>query len=634
MKNMQSKNTIYHSTFEALQFGVLLGNKNNEIIDVNQAACKLFEMNKEELIDLKIDTFISEIFKPGDGPIKNIFENETEPKVYKMINRNGLEKYIALRKTLLSGDDNNYLITCLDVTTQINTLEAFNKNKKDYTLLTNTIKDMIIVFNIEKNITFVNNKVSEMFGLPQKQLIGKKLSDLLSPKYHELLEHCKENLVNNTFENKYLEIEFIDKNKEPVNIEAICSPIYNKGESNSVLIVARDISYRKNLEKQLFQTQRMKAVEKMAGGVAHDFNNLLTIIIGNNKLLLNKLDKDSDVAKNLMQIEKACRRAESLTKQLLSFSGQQSLRPKKTQLNDLIVSLVDILKQSLRKDVKLITELKADIKNIFVDSKQLEISIYNLILNGIDNMPSGGNIIIKTRNYFLEEKLQTKHLFTIEAGDYILLEIKDSGKEIAADKLINIFEPFQNTDGLYESSGLDLPSIYGFIKQSGGYIDINSGHEDGTTFKIYFPVNADEEEEKHPALAKSIPLNKPNPTILVAEDEYDLNEMICEILEHHGYDVMFALDGKEALEIVRKNPEKIDLVLSDVIMPEMGGPEFVKEAKKIKKSLKMVYMSGYTDKAISLIENDDRKFEFLQKPFTPDKLLKKIKSLLDNEKIK
>ena len=634
MKNIQSKNTIYHSTFEALQFGVLLGNNNNEIIDVNQAACKLFEMNKDELIDLKIDTLINKIFKPVSGSIKNIFENETEPKVYKMINRNGLERYIALRKTLFSGNDNTYLITCLEVTTQINTLEAYKKNKKDYTLLTNTIKDMIIVFNLEKNITFVNNKVSELFGIPEEQLIGKKLSDLLSPKYHQLLEHCKVNLKNNIFENKYVELEFLDKNNEPVSIEAICSPIYHEDESNSILIVARDISYRKNLEKQLFQTQRMKAVEKMAGGVAHDFNNLLTIIIGNNKLLLDKLDKNPDVAKNLMQIEKACRRAESLTKQLLSFSGQQSLHPKKIQLNDLIVSLVDILRQSLRKDVKLITELKKDINNINVDPKQLEISIYNLILNGIENMPSGGNITIKTRDYILKEKLQTKHLFTIDSGNYTLLEIKDSGKEISDDKLANIFEPFQNSDVLYESSGLDLPSIYGFIKQSGGYIDIDSGHEEGTTFKIYFPVMAEEEDEIISVSPKSTPLNKPNPTILVAEDEYDLNEMICEILEHHGYDVMFALDGKEALEIVKKNPEKIDLVLSDVIMPEMGGPEFGKEAKKIKKSLKMVYMSGYTDKAISLIENDDRKFEFLQKPFTPDKLLKKIKSLLDNEKPK
>jgi two-component system cell cycle sensor histidine kinase/response regulator CckA len=377
----------------------------------------------------------------------------------------------------------------------------------------------------------------------------------------------------------------------------------------------------------------MNAIEKMAGGIAHDFNNLLTIIIGNNKLLLNKLKNNSDINQNLMQIEKACKRAETLTRQLLSFSGQQSLHPQKTDLNELVSSLISLIKQTLQKNTTLVSELDPEAANTLVDPKKLEISIYNLITNAAENItPEGGEIIIRTNGYCLKEDLQTKHLFTINAGDYVLLEIKYPGTEIVEEDLINIFEPFQGANNLYENNGLDLPSIYGFIKQSGGYIDIDSKPGEGITFMLYFPVYVEEEKEIVPIEAESATLSKPNPTILVAEDEYDLNEMICDILEHHGYEVMFALNGKEALEIVKQNPEKIDLVLSDVIMPEMGGPEFVKEAKKINKSLKMIYMSGYTDKAISLIENDDRKFEFLQKPFTPDKLLGKIKSLTQKNK--
>ena len=278
------------------------------------------------------------------------------------------------------------------------------------------------------------------------------------------------------------------------------------------------------------------------------------------------------------------------------------------------------------------TELDNTISSILVDPKKLEISIYNLISNAAESMGTeGGKLIIRTSGYCLKEDLQTKHLFTIKANDYILLEIEYPGSEIAEEDLINIFEPFQTTNNLYENSGLDLPSIYGFIKQSGGYIDIDNKTNGDTTFKLYFPVYAEEEKEVIAESGEIKSVSMPNPTILVAEDEYDLNEMICDILEHHGYEVMFALNGKEALEIVKQNPQKIDLVLSDVIMPEMGGPEFIKEAKKINNSLKMIYMSGYTDKAISLIENDDRKFEFLQKPFTPDKLLNKIKSLINKE---
>lgn len=633
MNDIHPESNLYHSVFNSAQFGLIIENSEKKIIDVNQAVCDLFGKKRSELIGIKIDDLTNKHLKQAATSLKSLTKDNNTPKIYNLSNHNS-SKYITLRRVALFAEkENGYLLTFLEITPQINILKALEKSEADYKLLTNTIKDMIIVFDLERNITYVNDRGPELLGVPREEIIGKKLSDFLPEKYHNFLNKRKESLLKNSLENQHTEMEFFNNDGDIIEVEVSCSPIPSGKNNTSVLIVVRDITYRKALERQLHKTQRMNAVEKMAGGIAHDFNNLLTIIMGNNELLLNKLKNNSDVNQNLMQIEKACKRAETLTSQLLSFSGQQSLHPQRTDLNELVSSLISLIKQTLRKNTTLISELDPTIANSLVDPKKLEISIYNLITNAAENItPEGGKIIIRTNNYCLREDLQTKHLFTINAGDYVLLEIQYPGIEIAEEDLINIFEPFQGTNNLYENNGLDLPSIYGFVKQSGGYIDIDSKPNEGITFMLYFPVYVEEEKEIIPIDAESATLSKPNPTILVAEDEYDLNEMICDILEHHGYEVMFALNGKEALEIVKQNPEKIDLVLSDVIMPEMGGPEFVKEAKKINKSLKMIYMSGYTDKAISLIENDDRKFEFLQKPFTPDKLLGKIKSLTQKNK--
>jgi two-component system cell cycle sensor histidine kinase/response regulator CckA len=624
MKDSYPEKNLYNLKFDTSQNGFLIEN-NGKIIDVNQVACKLFGISCEELVGLSVDELINKRLKKTEEIVQNITQDNEDSPVYFI---NAANKYcIILKSTLFksaSGISTIYTIR-----------EAITKRGNDYNLLANTIKDMIIIFDSNENVTFVNNKVHDFYGFTKDDAIGKKLSEFIPEQSYDLLQKYIIEKKSKSSENQPLEIRISNKDKNIVNIEVLLSFIDNDQNKETVLI-AKDITYKKALERQVQKSQRMNAVEKMAGGMAHDFNNLLTIILGNNKILLEKLSGQTDINQNLMQIEKASRRAETLTRQLLSFSGQQSLHPQKTTINDLVSTLISLIEQSLVKNVTLVSKLEEGIGSILVDSKKLEISIYNLISNAAESMDDGGEIIVKSKEFHLKKNLQTKNLFTIVAGEYILLEIKYPGTEIEEDDLLNVFEPFQSNNKLYENNGLDLPSIYGFIKQSGGYIDIDSGPGKGTTFKLYFPIYSKEDEiediEEIENIAEDdeeVILYKPDPTILVAEDEYDLNELICDVLVYNGYRIMFALNGKEALEIVENNPDKIDLILSDVIMPEMGGPEFVREAKKIAKPLKIIYMSGYTDKAISLIENDDRKFEFLQKPFTPDDLLKKIKSLME-----
>jgi PAS domain S-box-containing protein len=642
IKDLHLEGDLYRLVFDAALGGLLIENDSGIIVDANKSACDLFNLSRDELIKLSADELIEKqlVFikdrKDADG-------KETVP----LYLNNNTNKYISVRKTsfITSNDERFRLYTLTDVTPAAEIKRSGEKNNNGYNLA-DIIKDMIFIFDAEQNISYVNRRVCNFYGLKKDEIIGRKISEFMPEQSYNLLMKYMSEQKNEPEENQPLEIKISNNDDTIVNFEAIISSISNERIDDMVLI-ARDITYKKSLERQLQKSQRMDAVEKMAGGMAHDFNNLLTIILGNNKILLEKLSGQSEINQNLMQIEKASRRAETLTRQLLSFSGQQSLHPQRTKIDHLVSTLITLIEQSLINNITIVNQLEEGIGSILVDPKKLEISIYNLITTAAESMEDGGEIKIRSKEFHLDKNLQTKNLFTIVAGDYILLEIEYPGTEIEEDDLLNIFEPFQSNNKLYENNGLDLPSIYGFVKQSGGYIDIDSKAGVGTTFKLYFPISADEEEQAEAASEEEILdieeavsadeedtiLYKPNPTILVAEDEYDLNELICDVLVYNGYRIMFALNGKEALEIVENNPDKIDLILSDVIMPEMGGPEFVREAKKIMdKPLKIIYMSGYTDKAISLIESDDRKFEFLQKPFTPDDLLKKIRSLLDTEK--
>lgn len=389
----------------------------------------------------------------------------------------------------------------------------------------------------------------------------------------------------------------------------------------------QDITSHKNLETQLRHAQKMDAIGKLAGGVAHDFNNLLTAINGYSALLLSEIDRDHPNFDDLQQIREAGLRAASLTRQLLAFSRKQVLQPEVVNLNELLHNLERLLKRLIGEDIKLETKLSKELANIKADRGQIEQIIVNLAVNARDAMPGGGKLIIKTQNIYLDEVF-VKAYAELEAGSFVQISISDSGIGIEKSIRDQIFEPFFTTKGTGKGTGLGLSTVYGIVKQSGGQITVYSEPGHGTTFKIYLP--ALEKAAALPAEKQDLQIKLTgNETILIAEDEESVLNLVVKTLKKSGYRLLTAKDGVEAIALAQKYPSEIHLLLSDVVMPNISGKELSEEMTRLHPETKVCFMSGYTDDAIVRAGEWDHDVFFIQKPFSPLTLSKKVREVLD-----
>jgi PAS domain S-box-containing protein len=387
-------------------------------------------------------------------------------------------------------------------------------------------------------------------------------------------------------------------------------------------------SERKQLENQLQQSMKMEAIGRLAGGVAHDFNNLLTGILGYSELLLSSIEGQSQTYNDILEIRKAGETAASLTKQLLAFSRKQVFEPEVVNLNSTIKRVEKMLKRVIGEDLELTTTLELNLDNVLVDPGQVEQIIMNLAINGRDAMPNGGKIIIETSNIELDEEYTATHLGA-KTGKYVMLAISDTGEGMDEETRAHIFEPFFTTKEKGRGTGLGLSTVYGIVKQSGGYIWVYSELGKGTTFKIYFPRAVQlPQSTKHRSLESGI--FKGIETVLLVEDENMVRELAKRILENNGYTVLEAADGNEATVVYGKNMDRIDLVITDVIMPGMSGDELAERILETNKDLKVLFMSGYTEDTIVHRGALDPGRLLLQKPFTPKSLIQKVREVLDN----
>jgi CheY-like chemotaxis protein/two-component sensor histidine kinase len=371
----------------------------------------------------------------------------------------------------------------------------------------------------------------------------------------------------------------------------------------------------------------MEAVGQLAGGVAHDFNNLLTVITGYSDLMLRRLDNESPFRSSLEEIKKAGERAASLTRQLLAFSRKQVLQPKVLQLNAIVADVDKMLRRLIGEDIDSLTLLEPSLGRIMADPGQIEQVILNLAVNARDAMPTGGKITIETANIFLNEEYARKHV-AVQSGWYVMLAVSDTGCGIDAETQVRMFEPFFTTKEQGKGTGLGLSTVYGIVKQSGGNIRVYSELGKGTTIKIYLP-RIDEVIESNEAHGAPAELPQGRETVLVTEDEEQVRQMIRMILEMNGYHVLETGGGEEALAIYKEHEGQIDLVMTDVVMPQMSGRELAQSLEVLHPGIKVLYMSGYTDDAIVRHGLLDHEIAFLQKPFTPDALMRKVREVLD-----
>jgi two-component system cell cycle sensor histidine kinase/response regulator CckA len=414
------------------------------------------------------------------------------------------------------------------------------------------------------------------------------------------------------------------------------SPLAAVSGGAAAALYVIDATEQKKLENRVAQAQKMEAVGNLAGGIAHDFNNVLTAIIGFSDLLLQTHRPSDPAYKDIKNIQTAANRAAGLVANLLGFSRKQTQQVSVVDLGELMTNSKALLKTSIDERVELKIQSERDLWYVRADSNQLFNIVLNLVRNARDAMPTGGKITIHTRNVTERESQKMSTVAGFTAGEYVLLEVADTGTGMSPEVMAKIFEPFFTTKGVGKGTGLGLASVYGIVKQSGGFIQPESEIGKGTTFKIFLPRYVVEDDDVETVMPQTIAAAKKElkatdltgtGRVLLVEDEVDVRQFAVRALKRQGYQVLEAADGLEALEVMGANEGNIDIVVSDVVMPEMDGPTLFKELRQRNPAMKVIFVSGYPNEAFrESMGSDD--FAFLPKPFSLPQLAAKVKEEL------
>jgi PAS domain S-box-containing protein len=500
-------------------------------------------------------------------------------------------------------------------------------------LLLNSTAEAIFGIDLDGNVTFCNPSCVRLLGHTDPgALMGKQVHGLIHGSRPDgaastiadcpILQACEKGMAIHREDESFLRA---DGTSFPV--EYWTYPIHRGEEIVGAVITFVDITERKQLEWQFRQVQKMEAVGRLAGGVAHDFNNLLGVIIGYNDLLLDDISGADPRRKYVEEIRKATKRATSLTRQLLAFSRKQLLQPRVLDLNALVRDMEKMLRRMIGEDIDLTAALGSNLGCVKADPGQIEQVIMNMGVNARDAMPHGGRFIIETANADLDEAY-ARHHPPMPPGRYVKLAVSDTGCGMDAETQSHIFEPFFSTKEVGKGTGLGLSTVYGIVKQSGGYIWVYSEPGQGATFKIYLPRVDGAAPARSPEKTQT-ELPRASETVLLVEDESPLRELSQELLEGAGYTVLEAPNGLEAIQIAGLHNGPIHILLTDVVMPGMSGPELAARLVPLRPEMRVIYMSGYPDELIAHHGFPEAASQFLEKPFTKESILLKLRQVLD-----
>jgi PAS domain S-box-containing protein len=496
--------------------------------------------------------------------------------------------------------------------------------------LTDPASEAIVTIDTNSVILAANPATSELFGYPNDEIVGGSITRLMPPDLRDRhLAAFGRYLASSrrTIPWHAAELRGMDASGRQFAIEVSIGE-YGSGADRRFTGIIRDTSRRKEIEAQLLQAQKMDAIGRLAGGVAHDFNNLLTAIGGYAELVGSTFDPSDPRQAHVNGIRQATDHAASLTRQLLTFSRGQALRPSVVNLSNVVTTIEPMLRRLLGERIKLEVKATPEPWLTVADRSQVEAILVNLAVNAKDAMPAGGTLTIETANVELDESYGLLHA-EVAAGEYSMMAVSDSGLGMDEETMAHAFEPFFTTKGPGSGTGLGLATVYGTVRQSGGHIWVYSEPGEGTTFKVYLPrTDAPAETElEQPAAA---PLSKPhNETILVAEDEAVVREMVIAALERLGYRVMAASTGEEAVRLIDRLGDEIDLLLSDVVMPGMSGPDLLDRARRTRPDLRAIFMSGYT--ALTIGRPIQAGVTLLEKPFSGARLGEVVRQTLGGE---
>lgn len=493
------------------------------------------------------------------------------------------------------------------------------------------ITDGLITIDEHGIIDSFNHTAELMFGYTAEHACGQNISILMPDPYQSQHDSYISNYLK-TGKGGVIGIghrEVLGQHRDgptfPLDLNV---SVMKAGGKRRFIGNVRDITQRKETEKQLQQAQKMEAIGHLTGGIAHDFNNMLTAIIGNIELAKEFANKNSEIQKYTDLALRASFRAANLTQRLLAFSRKQALQPEVTDVNGLVPDMAELMRRSLGERVEIEIVLSGGLWPAIVDKSQLENALLNLAINARDAMPDGGKLTIETANTRLDQEYAERHE-EVSPGQYVMIAVTDNGTGMPPEVIDHVFEPFYTTKEIGKGSGLGLSMVYGFLKQSGGHIKIYSEVEQGTTIKLYLPKAMSTGQTSRPTSVSRRVLPRGNETILVVEDDYDVRTYLIATLKTLGYHIMEAEDGPTALALLEDRPS-VDLLLTDVVMPKgMSGRHVADEVRKLYPEVRVLFTSGYTENAIVHQGRLDEDAKLLAKPYTKEVLAQRVRTILD-----
>lgn len=635
---------------ETIPDAIVAVDSNGIIVQINSQTEQLFRYPREEVIGRSIETLVPERFRTAHHHHRGNFA--AAPKIRRMgagldlygKRRDGSEFPVEISLSPVMTDDGMVVLSAIrDISDRKKIEEDLRRANEELDRRTaqeigeyrarlasiiDSSEDAILSKDLNGLITAWNKGAERIYGYPKGEVLGKPISILLPKDRPDEVENILARIRREEHIEHYETIR-VSKDGKHLNVSLSVSPLRDpSGKIVGASVIARDITAQKRAEDHLRQAQKMEAIGRLAGGVAHDFNNILGIITACSEFLRDRVNDGLGLSQYIENIRKAAERGATLTRQLSAFSRKQAIQPTILDVNERLRDITKLLRPLMGDDVEIVLLPRSSSALVEVDPGQLDQVVINLAVNARDAMPRGGKLILETGEFTLDGSFTDQHQ-PMKPGEYVMLAVSDTGTGMDEATASRIFEPFFTTKELGKGTGLGLATVYGIVQRSGGHVWVYSEVGRGTTFKIYLPRAELKIGVEHKPEAETVIPRRQGTTILLVEDDEIMRRLTLQSLQEHGYTVLEAKDGKTALEAVQSHAGRIDLVLTDVVMREIGGPELVMRLGKLQPGLRVVYMSGYTGELIGQHELVDGKVTLLEKPFSRATLLNTLHRALE-----